>query len=121
MNSIFTKEILYQYFDGINNGGWDLWIADDIVFTNGAKQVTGKDAYVAALGHFLQVAKSVEVKKLIIEGNNACAVASYRLQSPQGNTGVCEVAEVLFVRGGKIASSSIFFDTEAFREFVEKG
>jgi ketosteroid isomerase-like protein len=121
MNSLFTKEILQQYFDSINKGGWESLIADDIVFTNGGNRFTGKDAYVEALGRFLRVARSVELKKLIIEGNNACAVASYALQSPKGNTAVCEVAEVLFVRGGKIASSSIYFDTETFREFIARG
>lgn len=77
--------------------------------------------YVEALGRFLRVAKSVEVKKLIVEGNDACVIASYALKSPKGNSAACVVAEILFVRGGKIASSSIFFDTAAFREFMEKG
>jgi len=121
MNALFTKEILQKYFDGINKGEWESLIADDIVFTNGGNRFTGKDAYVEALGRFLQVAKSVEVKQLIVEGNHACAVASYALQSPTGKTGICEVAEVLFIRGGKIASSSIYFDTEAFREFMARG
>jgi ketosteroid isomerase-like protein len=40
---------------------------------------------------------------------------------PRGDTALCDVAEVLSVRDGKIASDAIFFDTAAFREFMAKG
>jgi ketosteroid isomerase-like protein len=121
-NTMSTKETILSYFNGVNRKkGWQSFIADEMVFTNSGKQVPGKDAYVQALNRFLQVVSSVEIRELIIVGDKACAVAHYALRSPKGNTAVCDVAEVLVVKNGKITSSSIFFDTAAFNAFMAQG
>ncbi len=118
-----TKEILKGYFDAIHKGGWQSFIADDFVFSssNLDKVVHGKAAYVERAGRFFSATTAVDVAQLVIDGDTACAVARYRLRSPSGKTGVCDVAEILTVEDGKINSSAIFFDTKAFADFIAQG
>lgn len=118
-----TKDILKNYFDSIHKGGWESYISDDFVFINSNfdKIAHGKSAYLEAAGRFFSVTTSVEIRRLIIDGNSACAVARYQLRSPKGNKGVCDVAEILTVMNGKLNSSAIFFDTAAFQAFMAQG
>ena len=116
-----TKEIIRQYFENLNEKkGWEDWIAEDMAFTGATTNTNGKAAYVQTTLGFLKVVTGVRVENLIVDGVNACAEAHYDIVSPAGNVSVCRVAEILVVRGDKIASSAIFFDTAAFREFMQK-
>ncbi len=116
------RDIVEKYFAAINKGGWESYIADDICFTvyvlGAPRQVSGKEAYVGATKRFLQIAKSVELKQLIVEGTNASAISSYKLHSPSGNTSTCDVAEHLTVNDGKLKSNTIFFDSAGFNAFI---
>jgi ketosteroid isomerase-like protein len=59
----------------------------------------------------------VKLKELIVEGDKACALVDYAIVSPSGQSGSCFVAEFLSTKDGQISSSTIFFDTAAFRTF----
>jgi ketosteroid isomerase-like protein len=117
-----VRGTILSYFEGINEGKeWEDFIAEDMAFTpfgDEGKRVNGKQGYVVATSRFLQVARSVEIKELIVEDNKACAIASYKLHSPNGDVSTCNVAEIFSVKDGKIKSSSIFFDTSAFSSFI---
>ena len=114
-----TNETIQKYYHAINvKGSWQLFISDDITFASPGQNTKGKVAYVDATLRFLNVVKSVQLIGLIIEGNKACALASYELESPGGKTARCEVAEILTITGDKINSSSIYFDTAYFRSFM---
>ena len=115
-----TRETIQKYFGAIHGGGWESFLADDFVFINSNldRAVHSKAAYLEGAGRFFASTTMVEVKQLIVDGNDACAIARYQVRSPRGQTSRCDVAEVLSVRDGKIASNAIFFDTAAFREFM---
>jgi hypothetical protein len=117
-----TKTVIQKYFGAIHHSHWDLYIADDFAFANSNfdKVVHGKAAYIEAAGRFFKMTSGVEIKKMIVEGDSACVIARYALQSPTGNTGICDVAEILNVKGERITSSVIFFDTRAFQDFAAK-
>ncbi|MBV9342745.1 MAG: ester cyclase [Acidobacteria bacterium] len=124
LKSLFmdTRAVIQQYFKNLYGGDWESLLADNMVFrNNGKKNPPGKTTYIEATKRFLHIAKSVEVKELIVEGDKACAVTRYALLSPTGKTGVCDVAELFAVRNGKIHSNSIIFDMLAFHEFTAKG
>ncbi len=91
-----VSETVQNYFDAINNGGWESFISDDVVFSifSPHRQFRGKPAYVAATKRFMQVAKSVELRQLVIDGNSAAALSSYKLLSPSGGTSDFDVAEI---------------------------
>jgi len=116
-----TRDTIQTYFDQLYAGGWESLIADDIVFVRPSGTTRSKAAYVEGTNRFKRVARSVEVRQLLVDGENACAVTRYTLQSPKGNTSVCDVAEILAVKDGKLSASAIFFDTAAFGEFMAQG
>jgi len=117
-----TREIIATYYDRISQkGDWQSFISEDITFTSVGKITHTKKEYVEATGRFLNVVKSLKINEFIVEENKAAITVEYNLLSPKGNTGSCEVAEVLMVRNDKIYSSCIFFDTESFRKFMAQG
>jgi ketosteroid isomerase-like protein len=114
-----TKEIIEKYYDGIaQKKGWESGISEEIVFSGAGPKTKGKTAYIEGTGRFLRAVKASNVVTMIVEGNKACAVIRYELVSPKGKEMSSEVAEILSVKNGKIDSSSIFFDTVAFRDFM---
>jgi ketosteroid isomerase-like protein len=117
-----TKETIERYFKGLNEKkGWEGSIADDMIFVGATTKTKGREAYVQTTLGFLKVVTGVRVSNLIVEGGNACVEAHYDIVSPKGNASVCKVAEIFTVKDGQIGSSTIFFDTAAFREFMAKG
>ena len=114
-----TKEIIERYYDGIaQKKGWESLISEEIAFSGAGPKTTGKSAYIEGTSRFLRAVKTSKVVTLIIEGDKACAVVRYELVSPKGKEISSEVAEILSVQDGKINSSSIFFDTAGFKEFM---
>ncbi len=113
-----TRETVTHYFEDINKGNWEKQLADDMVFAVFDKEIPGKAAYLAATKRFLQVAKQVVVRRLIVEGESAAAIARYKLVSPLGPTVSEDVAEFFTVKNGKIVSNNIFFDTTGFNAFL---
>jgi ketosteroid isomerase-like protein len=118
-----TKTVIQKYFGAIHHGHWDSYIADDFAFANSNFDtvIHGKAAYIEDAGRFFKMTSGVEIKQMIVEGDSACVIARYALRSPKGNTGICDVAEILNVRDDRITSSAIFFDTRAFQDFAAKG
>jgi ketosteroid isomerase-like protein len=113
-----TKEIVESYYDGVaRNNGWQASVSDNMKFISPGANTNGKAPYFEATSRFLGIVKDVKVKDLIIEGDKACALVDYRIVSPNGDLGNCFVAEFLSTKDGKIDSSTIFFDTAAFRAF----
>ncbi|HET8923295.1 MAG TPA: nuclear transport factor 2 family protein [Candidatus Acidoferrum sp.] len=112
-----TKETIQGYFNSLKQKkGWESFLADDMIFTSYTspiKQVTGKDAYLESTKRFYSGIISFEVKDLLIEGERACALTHYELQSPKGPF-TSDVAEIFTVRNSKIASFAIYFDSAPF-------
>jgi ketosteroid isomerase-like protein len=114
------KGIIEKYFDAIHKGGWESYISDDVVFMNSSldKAALGKTAYLEAAGRFFKNTTSVEIRQMLIENEKVAVIARYHIRSPKGSAGVCDVAEFLTVKGDKLMSSAIFFDTKALAEFM---
>lgn len=113
-----TRDTIQRYFDALKNKKpWESFLADDMTFTSVVvpiKQATGRSAYVESTKRFFSMIVAVEVREMIVEGNKACALTRYELRPPIGNTFSSDVAEIFTVRGGKIESLSIYFDTSPF-------
>ena len=78
------------------------------------KEVAGKTAYLDTTKRFFSMIKSVEVRDVVVEGARACALTRYQLQVPSGQPFQSDVAELFTVRGDKISSLAIYFDTAPF-------
>ncbi len=119
MTTPSTKEVIDRYFDAVGKkGDWQSLISDDMAFKMPAQTTRGKAPYVEITGRFLRAVTGAAMKEIIIEGDKACVIAAYDLRSPKGNTSTKEVVEILSVKDDKIASSSIYFDTEDFKAFM---
>lgn len=115
--NVTTRNIIESYFKALEDRkGWDSLLTDDVVFSSFTipnKQIAGKHAYIDATRRFFSMIQSFEVRGLIVEGSKACALTRYQLQGPHG-VFQSDVAEIYSVRGEKIDSLGIYFDSAPF-------
>jgi ketosteroid isomerase-like protein len=114
-----TKELLETYYKGFGKKeGWEAVIADDFKYIGGDMTKTtpavGKDAYVEVIKRFSRVFQTMRVKKMIIEGENACVIGNYDFKFPNGVIINGDVAEIWKAKNGKLDSLTIFFDSLTF-------
>ena len=113
-----TSQAVRDYFAALGGGqGWESFLAEDLAFTSHAgpgRQVSGREPYLASTRRFFSMVSSVEVRNIIVEGAQACALTRYQLRSPAGPAFHSDVAEIFTVRDGKIASLDIYFDSAPF-------
>lgn len=116
-----TKDTIQNYFEAIHGGGWEDFVADEFVFINNNLDnvANGKAAYVQAGGRFFSLTTDVEIKELLVDGDQAAVLARYQIKSPTGKTGVCDVAEFIKVKDGKLTASTILFDAKALGELTQ--
>jgi ketosteroid isomerase-like protein len=117
-NSKTTKELLNKYYESLSRKGeWSSLLSENFLLTGTvAKETRGRDAFVNNM--FFKLVKGLKVKTMIIEGESACAVVNYDLVSPKGKSLSCDVAEIWKVKNGKLDSTAIYFDTDAFQKFM---
>ncbi len=74
----------------------------------------GKAAYIEVIKRFFRVFRTMRVKEMIIEGENAWVIGNYDFTFPNGVTMNGDVAELWKAKNGKLDSLTIFFDTLTF-------
>jgi ketosteroid isomerase-like protein len=113
-----TRETIQRYFDDLRqNGSWQSYLADNLVFTSYAsptKRVSGKTEYLESTRRFFSMIRAVEVRDLLVDGDKACALTRYQLEPPKGPGFSSDVAEIFQVRDGRISSLDIYFDSAPF-------
>lgn len=114
-----TRATIEGYFEHLRQGGgWEAYLANDVVFTNLAspgKTVTGKESYLHSTGRFFASIGRVEVRELLVDGERACAFTRYTIQPPGGAPSFeSDVAELFAVRDGQIGALTICFDTAPY-------
>ena len=117
-----TKTLAESYFNAVNKGGWEDFVAEhfDYGMCDSQEIRQGRDVYLQGAGQFYALSQHLEVKKLLVEGREIAALNRYRLQSPQGNKLELDVAEFLkFDESDKLIASTIYFDTHRFQEFMQ--
>ena len=119
-----TKELLIKYYKGFaEKKGWESVIADDFKFVGGdmtkTTPIIGKTAYIEVINRFSKLFKSMRVKEMIIDGENACVIGNYDYEFPGGKNINGDVAEIWKEKNGKLDSLTIFFDTLSFDKFTK--
>lgn len=113
-----TRDVIEGYFGSLKSGkGWESFFSEDIVFTSytsPVKQLAGKAGFLDATKRFYGTIRSFEVRDLLVEGDKACALTGYWLQSPRGDAFRSDVAEIFTVVDGRIEEFSIYFDSAPF-------
>jgi ketosteroid isomerase-like protein len=117
-----VREITTQFYKDLaqKNVEWQTHLAPDVVFADASNRLhtEGVDAFIQSFTSFLRAIEHVQLKQVIVEGTNACAVVSYDYVSPKGATLHQDDAEVWKVVDGKIAALTIYFDITEFRNFM---
>ncbi len=117
-----VKEIIESFYDSLDrkNNNWQMHLSDNVVFSDASKKLyaEGKGAFIQSFNGFLRAVAKVQLKQLIIEDSNACAVVSYDYISPKGDKLQQDDAEVWKVADGKIVALTIYFDITEFRSFM---
>src|SRR5262249_47367093 len=96
---------------------WESFVSDDMTFTSfttPVKHVSGRAAFLDSTKRFYSMIATVELRRLIVDGDHACALTRYTLRPPAGPAFESQVAEVFGVRHGTITSLDIYFDTAPF-------
>jgi ketosteroid isomerase-like protein len=113
-----TSDVLRRYFEALaQKGSWQSFLGDGLRFTSYTsprKELTGKAAYLESTKRFFSMVVSLEVRDLLVQGEKACALTRYQLESPSGKRFESDVAELFTVRNGKIETFGIYFDTAPF-------
>ena len=113
-----TRDTVHEYFRRLSEGlDWQDMLSDGLAFASPTVTSSGRDSYIESTARFFANVRAVETRETLVDGDKACVLTRYGLESPAGKTMQCEVAEVFSVRAGKIASLSIFFDTAPFARF----
>ncbi len=120
-----TKELLDIYYAGFaRKQGWESVISEDFKFRGGDMANTaptvGKTAYIEVIKRFSRVFQAMRVKEMIIDSENACVIANYDYNFPNGTNINGDVAEIWKVRDGLLDSLTIFFDTLTFDKNTPK-
>jgi ketosteroid isomerase-like protein len=117
-----VKDIIQSFYHGLahKNDGWQQHVAADVVFSDASKRLSaeGREAFIQSFTNFLRAVETVQLRQLIVQGANACAVVSYDYVSPTGAKLHQEDAEVWKVVDGNIVALTIYFDITEFRTFM---
>lgn len=117
-NQPTTKELLDKYYKTVSGKGQLGPLLSENFSLSGTvgREAIGRDGYVNNL--FFRYVKSLEVKTMIVEGERACAVVSYRLESSKGDALSCDVAEIWQIKNEKLESLAMYYDTAAYQKFM---
>lgn len=117
-----AREIIQNFYTALaqKNDAWQKDLAGDVVFSDASQRLhaEGRQAFIQSFIPFLRSVANVQMKQLIVEGADACAVVSYDYVSPSGNKLHQDDAEVWKVMDGKIVALTIYFDITEYRNFM---
>jgi ketosteroid isomerase-like protein len=115
------QTLIDTYYSGLGRRtGWEAALSDDFAFTGGSagNGSQGKAQYAEVLRQFGRMFDTVNVKRVLVDGDNACVIATYGAISPAGGRRTFDVAELWTARDGKLASLAIYFDTAGWKSFM---
>ena len=116
-----TKDVIMEYFSAFNkNKGWDGIVTSEVSITSPTGTIKGKEGFVEMTNQFRQLVTSAKVRSIISDEEQASALTMYELELPTGDKLALNVAEIIRVKGQKIDSFEIYFDTAQFNEFMSK-
>jgi hypothetical protein len=116
-------DLINAYYEGIaRKEGWEQALSESFRFISpGGKAIEGKAAYVQANSGFLRGVQGAQRKEVLTDGETACVWMSYQIVSPAGRQTSLDAVEIWTASGGQLASLTIYFDTAAFRSFMQGG
>ena len=115
-----TKQLVEDFYTNAAKGSdWQTDLADDVQFFAGAKQMfAGKETFAQVYTGVLQSIEKIELKRLFVDGDSACAIVGYDYVPKNGATLHQDTAELWQTNNGKITSFTLFYDEGEYRAFM---
>lgn len=117
-----TQDIIQRFYEHLaqKDDAWQQYLAEDVVFADASKRLLteGKEAFIESFAGFLPAVERVQVQRLIVDGDDACALVGYDYVSPKGSRFHQNDAEIWKIAGGGIAALTIYIDITEFRAFM---
>ena len=117
-----TADIIRTFYASLaqKTEAWQRDLAADVVFADASKKLhaEGREAFIQSFTGFLRAVERVDLRQLIVEGDDAAAVVSYDYVSPSGGRLHQDDAEIWRIVDGQIAALTIYIDITEFRAFM---
>ena len=120
MSSTTTVEtFLTRFTSGDTDGAAEL-LDDSFAFHGPMVQTGDKASFLEETAPLVQILKGYDMHRLWADGDEVCAIYDLYVATPAGS-GSVTVAEWSVVRGDRIVSQRIVFDTAAFAALMPQG
>jgi predicted SnoaL-like aldol condensation-catalyzing enzyme len=111
-NADIFQSYLDRFTSGNVEGAADL-LDDSFTFHGPMVQANDKAEFLASTGGLVPIARGYEMHRVWVDGDEVCAIYDFQIETPAGS-GSIPMAEWSVIRGGKLVSSRLLFDTAAF-------
>ncbi len=117
-----TRELVQAYYASVkaHDDRWQGMYSVDAVFTDASRTLNarGRPAVIQAFIPFLKGVADVKLSRLIVEGDQACAIVDYIYVNSKGEKLSQSVAEVWRIKNDEFIEETIYFDLTAYRTFM---
>src|SRR6516225_194366 len=108
-NAEIFRTYLERFSLGDTDGAAEL-LADDFTFAGPILEATGKADFLAGSATAAAMARGCEIHRQWVDGDTVCSFYDFKVETPAG-AGSIPMAEWCVIRGGKLVSSQLIFDS----------
>jgi hypothetical protein len=103
------RSYLERFTSGDADGAAKL-LADEFSFVGPMLQASSKEEFLAGSAALGPIVRGCEIRRQWVDGEEVCSIYDFKIETPAG-AGSIPMAEWSVVRGGKLVSSRLLFDT----------
>jgi ketosteroid isomerase-like protein len=108
-NADIFRSYLERFSKGDVDGAAEL-LAEDFTFNGPILQSTGRAAFLSGSATAAAMARGCEIQRQWVDGDTVCSIYDFKVETPVG-AGSIPMAEWSVIKGGKLVSSRLIFDT----------
>jgi ketosteroid isomerase-like protein len=110
-NAEVFRDYLERFTQGDIAGAGEL-LAEDFTFDGPILQSSGKGDFLSGSATAAGIARGCHIHRQWVDGDTVCSIYDFKVETPLG-AGSIPMAEWSVVRGGRLVSSRLIFDTAA--------
>lgn len=118
-NADVFRTYLERFTSGDVEGAAEL-LTDEFVFDGPILQAKDKAEFLAGSTTAAAMARGCTIHRQWVDGDEVCSVYDFEIATPAG-VGAIPMAEWSVIRGGRLVSSRLLFDTAAMAALMPKG
>ena len=118
-NADVFRTYLERFTAGDAEGAAEL-LADEFTFDGPVLQAEGKADFLAGAANLGPIVRGCEMHHQWVDGDQVCSFYDFKIETPAG-AGSIPMAEWSVVRGGRLVSSRLVFDTAAMAALMPAG